>query len=257
MVSLVKESLTETVTRIHDDSDLADYWDRDDSTSVELAHKEGFRHGLKVALALLTLIIGGLFIGNFQKIQQVVRPGFIPQDIISDEPVKESDLVTESSPSVLDEATAAELQADGKIIIVDEVEKVDPDLRQINPLTDKQGDKLPGDELPLEKLPAENSAGQEIILDQETVIERQVGKPATKNVSESAIEKPEQGVDEPEPKIVVIEEVALPVRKENLDSESPGKFESLVDFLVDHGKEGSGKSEELKEQLGGQELENK
>ncbi|MFK8067776.1 MAG: protein kinase [Gammaproteobacteria bacterium] len=91
VVSIVKESLTQTVTRLHDEPELTALISNEDPVSVEsmeLAHKAGFRRGLKLALVILVLLFGGFFIGNFQKMQQAGKPGFVPQDVISDKPVE-------------------------------------------------------------------------------------------------------------------------------------------------------------------------
>ncbi len=290
VVSLVKESLTQTATRIHEGSDLADYWDKDDATSVEMAHKQGFHHGLKVALALLTLIVGGLLVGNFQKIQQVVSPGFVPQDIISDKPVEmvpeekaleaiqaksvqieservsipieQSEVVTEPSPEVLDEQTAAKLQAEGKIIIIDEGQQLEV---------------LTGDDLLLEDPPQNEISEQEIFLSDETVIERnEVSsetikddrdfknpyvtdvKPAHyRNNKRSNIEtaKPRVTIQEVyvpgSNKTVEIEEVHVPARREGQGENAIDKIKNWVEFKV-HSSEGSDQEKALEDQPGGQ-----
>ncbi len=307
VVSLVKESLTQTVTRIHDDSDLADYWDKDNSASVEMAHKQGFQHGLKVALALLTLIVSGLFIGNYQKIQQVVSPGFVPQDIISDEPVEmvqeeeiiqaepvevepaivesttvepariepekdkpvvrinEPEVITETSPQVLDEQTAAELQAEGKIIIVDEVGNND----SLNVITDEgeQLDVLTGDELLFEDLPQEEISNQEIILDNESVIERNGVSPYPiqdnrdfKNPYITNVDSASTSNNKPSNSEtsnisdIAIQEVYVPVRQEDPDDNVVDRFKNWVELMVTTG-ESPGHGKEPKDQPGGQMLE--
>ena len=307
VVSLVKESLTQTVTRIHDDSDLADYWDKDNSASVEMAHKQGFQYGLKVALALLTLIVSGLFIGNYQKIQQVVSPGFVPQDIISDEPVEmvqeeeiiqaepvevepaivesttvepariepekdkpvvrinEPEVITETSPQVLDEQTAAELQAEGKIIIVDEVGNND----SLNVITDEgeQLDVLTGDELLFEDLPQEEISNQEIILDNESVIERNGVSPYPiqdnrdfKNPYITNVDSASTSNNKPSNSEtsnisdIAIQEVYVPVRQEDPDDNVVDRFKNWVELMVTTG-ESPGHGKEPKDQPGGQMLE--
>jgi len=270
VVSLVRESMTQTATRIHDGSDLADYWDKDESTSVEMAHKQGFRHGLKVALALLTLILGGLFAGNFQKIVQVVSPGFVPQDIISDKPIEMIDETVNSNqisttddssqidiktpPPILDEDTAAELEAEGKIIIVDEIQG---DLVPVKSIDGNVKSGIEGEE----KLPV-----QEIILDGEAVIERNdtseenadFKNPMTTNTTPvytddgSQLEVGETETEqEPAPKVVVIEEKRVPEQRAEREKDGVEKVRDLMDFLVENGEEGTGKGEELKGQLGG------
>lgn len=87
VVSIVRESLTLTATQVNEDISIPDFWKNEQApTSIEMAHKEGFHRGLKLALGVLTLVICGLFIGNYQKIKDVVSPGFVPQQVISTAP---------------------------------------------------------------------------------------------------------------------------------------------------------------------------
>ncbi len=285
VVSLVKESLTQTVTRINSNSDLPDYWGNDDdATSVELAHKEGFHRGLKVAMAVLFLLIGGLFIGNFPKIQQVVRPGFVPQDIISDKPVElveeeqpfeaekvvvepevikpveqieGPEVVTETSSFVLDDETAAELQAEGKIIIIDEVGNLDPG--NVSTVVDEQIDVLIGDEIPFENNPVEETPDPELFLDHEIVVEPENPKPIVKKTPVTHT-KPANSRDVTIEEVyvpdnndkVVIEEVHVPVKKEKVGNDVVKKIRSWVDYMVNSGEVSK---KDPKDQAGGEILE--
>ncbi len=313
VVSLVKESLTQTVTRIHNNPDLADYWDKDeDITSVEMAHKQGFQHGLKVALAVLTLVIGGLFVGNYQKIQQVVSPGFVPQDIISDKPVEmvteekvenpvlpetgsvetsrvdsesvepvssidEPEVLSEEHPPILDEQTAAELEAKGKIIIVDEAGNENSQDVVIS--HDEQPVIHTSEVTRIEEFPTENIVEQNPVPDQATGLAPQEtdpeinydnyrpvpwegSRPAAKSIDRSTssertkTENVEiEEVPVPDKKnVVVIEEVPVPVQKKDQDENVVIKLRNWVNHMVNTGKKPGG-GKEPKDQPGGQMLE--
>ncbi len=300
IASLVQASLTESVTKIHENGELSDYWDKEDATSVELAHRQGFRRGLKFALVILTLLILTLLIGNFSKIQQVVSPGFVPQDIISDKPVElaednrqpitlkaseiTSDILAENPPPILDEETANELEAEGKIIILEN--SSEPALiSEPVPATlvdeSEQLDPLTGDEL-FNDFSVEAKSEQQLILKDETVLETQTqfqDESIQETITVKSNEKQEASsslkltvIDERKflektplensrshevyvpnrNKFVEIEEVHVPAKPKPSETTVTEKFKGWVDFMVNT----VDNPEQGKDQTGGKVLEN-
>ncbi len=372
VVSLVKESLTETVTRLNDSLDPS--WNKEAFVSMELAHKQGFRRGIKYALALLLLIAGGLFIGNYQKIQQVVQPGFVAPDEISNRPIQsvtgmiekkklkeelkqelkaeldnsnepatpleiaksekvkeklkeeikqelkaeisngdqlvvspdvvkkeeikqelkeelkrelsneqtleKADALLESNdlpepkmpeteiPVVLDEKTAKKLEAEGKIIVIDE--EASRRITKKKKVEQHPVEALKGEEIPFRKLPVEKKTPVKTVTP-EIMPEPAVTSPvvpsdntvkteqSVKRSGEATTERRVQEVYVPAKKQkVIIEEIKVPPHTTSPDDNVVEKLRDWVDFMVKSGKERAKQQpQQNKEQTGSQLLENK
>lgn len=308
VVSVVRDSLTQTVTRINSSSNIPDLWKNEQETnSIELAHKQGFNRGLKAALAVLFLIIGGFFVSNFQKVRQVVQPGYIPQELIETrveemtEPESELPLLpqlssqpeiepeiqlqprVESEPGSITGETETSEQADrsansAELPVIDPAPETESDVsvnsQQVDVIPDATvvSELPPGaillEEAPERPVPQQNTVSK----NREDVIERSSKKmsivkkaPATETQSlkptpevSTTNRKTDQAVVDEKKKVttadgVTIEEYTVPTKPKPGIEGYKQDIKSWVDYLMNHGEEGSGKGEELRDKLGGKE----
>ncbi len=272
IVSIVKESLTQTVTKLHDEPDLTAMLMDEDPTSVEsveLAHKAGFRRGLKYALIMLTVLVSGLFIGNFQKIQQVVRPGFVPQDVISDKPVELIQgqlIITQESESPVINTEEAPIEGSveklnelpviqERVIIVDGEPVV---IGSTSTGTNLSETTISEQAAPIKEagiISASSQEGSPLVLDEQTAAELAAeGKIIIVDEVSNAVpleKKPKVVEDKSNTKkanTVVIEEVYVPPSKK--EESIVDRFNNWVDFLMENAQEDSGKGDEIKARLG-------
>lgn len=303
VVSVIRDSLTQTATRINSSSNIPDLWKNEqDSSSIELAHKQGFNRGLKAALAVLFLIIGGFFASNFQKVRQVVQPGYIPQALLetrvdeitdpgpelpllpqlSSQPLIESEIQppsqVESEPGSItgESESPAPVDQRGLSLAVPTIDLAPETVSEFS-VNSQQVDIIP-DATVVRDLPpgailldeeTERPASQQniVIKNREEIIERSpekmtiVKKPISETqppVESTTVRKTEQSVVKEKKKVttaggVTIEEYTVPTKpKTSLDAYKQD-MKNWMNYLMNHGEEGSGKGEELRDKLGGKE----
>lgn len=107
VVEVVRDSLTQTATRVYQSRDvdtdqLQAKWQDAESTgtdqltdtlSIDVAHKQGFHRGLKLVLGLLILFAGGFLVTNFEKMRDVDQQGYIadPEETVALMPAVEGE----------------------------------------------------------------------------------------------------------------------------------------------------------------------
>ncbi len=100
IVSVVRESLTQTATRVYNPNTAFDVEGgvtaEPDTTSIEVAHKQGFHRGLKLVIGLLIVLAGAFLATNFEKVRDVDQQGYISEteDTIPLMPVPPADQET-------------------------------------------------------------------------------------------------------------------------------------------------------------------